>query len=235
MIEYTHESERREPAQRVAVPLHPASDWRAHIIAFMVRWASKRPGWRLETMSILARSEAESAHKLEAALPSVNDPRIQGLLTKHLQDEHRHTAEFAGRYESLQKQAGRVPIPAPAPRPQQARMTLLELISSLEIQELRGAEVLSVYQDLFVGDEESVALIEGVARDDKFHSTYSRLQLERWIDEGQPDEVAVARATAARVDHQAFRAQVLGFLRALPSLVLHGHGPPLGQPKPSPL
>ena len=195
-------------------------DLQSRVVAFMIRRASRLPDWRLQTMEVLVQSETEGIRMLEAARPAISDPRLRRQLDQHLIDERRHASGFAERFESLQKEAGLDPRPAAAPRAQQMQFNVMEMIAYLEIQELRGGQVLEVYRDLFDGDEVSIAFIESVVTDEKFHASYTHRQLERWIDEGLANEVAAARRLAKKIDRGAFWAQARGFIALCPRLLL---------------
>lgn len=216
------------PGDRKVSRFEAGRDFQSRAVEFMVRWASKQKTWRLQTMEVLVQSETEGIRLLEAALPAIGDDRLRKLVEQHLIDERRHAMGFAARFESLQKHAGiDPPRPVMSPGTQRMTLTLMELFAYLEVQELRGGQVLGVYRDLFVGDEESIAFIDSVVTDEKFHATYTHLQLERWVEEGLVEEVKSAREVARRIDRSAFRSQLASFARALPRLLSQGALPPI--------
>ena len=215
--------------------LYTGPDTYAKIIAFFVNWRSRLPGWRTDTMGVLTTSEREGVILLEAALAGIGDRRLRKLFNKHLVDERRHTAGFHALFDKLQIRDGKTPQAPPTARPMAKKMSLIELIAYLEVQELRGEQLMRVYRTLFAGDEEATGFIDSVLRDEKFHATYTHLQLERWIEEGLGDEVRRARSEARAVDRQAFWAQVFRFLRVMPRLIRAGHPPPLFRRTPAPM
>lgn len=235
MSETTIGTERRERAPATEPPtLYTGPDMYARIIAYLVRWRSQLPGWRTDTMGVLTTSEREGVVLLESALAGITDPRLRKLFNKHLVDERRHTAGFHALYDKHQVREGRTPQSPPRARPMAKKMSVVELLAYLEIQELRGEQLMRIYRRLFEGDEEATEFIDSVLRDEKFHATYTHLQLERWIEEGLGDHVRRARAEARSVDRRAFWAQVFRFLRVAPRLLAAGHPPPL-RIKPAPM
>jgi hypothetical protein len=218
-----------------ATTLYVGPDKYAKLIGFLVRWRSRLPGWRVATMGVLTTSEREGVILLEAAVAGITDRRLRKLFSKHLVDERRHTAGFHALFDKLQIEAGNEPGPPPPARPMSEKFSVIGLMAYLEVQELRGEQMMRVYRGLFEGDEESVAFIDSVLSDEHFHATYTHLQLERWVKEGLGNEVRAARAEARAVDRKAFGIQVARFLRVMPRLLLAGHLPPLFRSKPAPL
>lgn len=210
-------------------------DFRARCVLFMVRWRSRVPGWRIQTMGRLTTSELEGILLIEGAIPKVSDQRMRKILERHLEDERRHAAVFGDRYEQLQRDAGRKIEPPPRPIPQSKKMTILELVAYLEIQEGRAIALLETYADLFEGDEASVTHIRRNIKDEKFHATWTHLQLERWIKDGLEKEVRMAREEARLTDRRAFWLQFFAFLRVLPSLLVRGYMPPVMTRQPAPM
>ncbi len=207
----------------------------ARIIIFLVRWRSQVPGWRIETMCRLTTSEIEGIRLIEGAIPKVSDVRMRKILHKHLEDERRHARVFGERFEALQKQAGLPVQPPPGVTPQPVQFTILNLVAYLETQESRAIALLEAYQELYEGDDESVYWLKKNIKDERFHATWTHMQLERWIKEGHGEEVKRARAEANRVDRKAFWLQLFAFLKILPMLLLRGYLPPILKRVPAPL
>ena len=207
----------------------------ARCVLFMVRWRSRVPGWRIQTMGRLTTSEIEGIRLIEGALPKVSDLRMRKILEKHLEDERRHASVFGERYKCLQEEAGlEVQTPPPAIS-QTKRFTILELVAYLEVQESRAIALLETYAELFEGDDKTVAHITRNIKDEKFHATWTHLQLERWIKEGLEREVKAARAEANRTDRRAFWMQFFSFIRVMPSLIVKGYMPQLFRKTPAPM
>jgi len=210
-------------------------DFCARCVLFMVRWRSRVPGWRIQTMGRLTTSELEGIMLIESAIPKVSDERMRKILERHLEDERRHAAVFGDRYEQLQRDAGVKVEPPPRPVPQSRKLTILELVAYLEVQEGRAIALLESYADLYEGDDATVTHIRRNIKDEKFHATWTHLQLERWIKEGLDEEVRLARAEARLTDRRAFWLQLFAFMRVLPSLLVRGYMPPLLTRQPSPM
>lgn len=202
------------------LPSAPAPDPRARVLARLIRWRSRLPGWRLETLGVLAATEADGVAMLDAAIPHVDDPELRELLSQHVHDESRHARAFAERLAELEAETG-VRRRALPPAHSAGELSTMEFLAYLEINEARAAQVLDVYRELFAGDPSTLRILDGVVEDERFHQAYTCEQLERWSREGLADEVARARRWARRVDRQAFRSQLLAFLGVAPRLLLH--------------
>ncbi len=186
-------------------------------------------------MGRLTTSEIEGIHVIEDVIHQVSDRRIRKMLDKHLDDEKRHARVFGERYKAMQKEAGIDIQPPPSPAPREQRFNLLTLVAYLETQEARAIALLEAYKELFAGDEESVKWLERNIKDEKFHATWTHMQLERWIKEGMAEEVRQARVQAQQTDRRAFWIQVFSFLRVMPRLIIRGHLPPLFSKQPAPM
>lgn len=200
---------------------------------FLVRWRSQLPGWRLATMARLVTAEVEGIRIIEQVLPQVTDAQIRKLLEKHLQDEYRHAKVFSDRYAAMLTESGRPWQSPPEPLPTLQAFNLLSLVAYLETQEARAITLLELYIELYAGDDETVEIIRRNTRDEKFHAAWTRLQLEKWIQEGKTQEVRHARRQALLIDRRGFWMQLLAFAKALPRILSHGAMPPLFRKKPA--
>lgn len=199
----------------------------SRLILFLVRWRAQVPGWRIQTMAQLARSELDGIQVIESVVHEVSDRRIRLTLEKHLEDERRHAKVFSERLGALQRDAGMQVAPPPPGKHDTQEFSLLTLVAYLETQEARAIPLLETYAELYAGDEESVYWIEKNIADEVFHATWTHRQLERWIEEGRGPEVSKARAMARQLDRRAFWLQLFAFLKVAPRLIANGYLPVL--------
>ena len=80
------------------------------------------------------------------------DIAMRKLFGKHLVDERRHMSGFQALFDKLQVEAGADPLPPPVARPMNQKFSVIGLMAYLEIQELRGEQMIRVYRQLFEGD-----------------------------------------------------------------------------------
>jgi hypothetical protein len=152
---------------------------------------------------------------LEAALPSVTDPVLKRLMTKHLEDERNHDVAFSGLCGDAN--AGK----AFASRgTQSGRMNLLDLVAFFEVAELRGCQTMELYRELFAHDPKVLETLNWVFRDEKFHATYTNRQMDKWAREGHAAEVRRARDAARSRDRTSFLRQSAAFMLELPRLLV---------------
>jgi hypothetical protein len=182
----------------------------------MLRWTARSPRWRIEALAHLAVTEASSVAILSAAARAVGDRRLKHLLEKHTADEARHARLFGSRCDTLAAELGVArPQPPVPPVHVGAGANILGLFAFLEITELRGTQVLSEYRRIFAGDSATLAVLDAVLEDERFHVAYLHLQLERWVRQGHAAEVASARREACQVDRRALCRQVASFSASL--------------------
>ncbi len=191
-------------------------DLRARALRFMVRWRSRIPGWHEEAMGVLAAAEAGGVRVLEAAVPSIGDPKLRRIMLKHIEDEKRHTQGFT---DFAHRMTPGKQIPVYEAQPSQTNV--LDFFAFLEITELRGEQMIGNYRELYEGYPDVQAFMDTVMHDEKYHANYLHAQLETWAGEGLEKEVAQARKKARAIDGRGFRAQVGAFTRALPRIVAY--------------
>jgi len=206
----------------------------SRIILFLVRWRAQVPGWRIQTMAQLARSELDGIDVIESVVHEVSNRRIRLTLEKHLEDERRHAQVFTARLHALQREAGLEESPPPPTVHGVHSFSLMTLVAYLETQEKRAIPLLQTYAELYAGDEQTVGWIEKNIGDEVFHATWTHRQLERWIDEGMAAQVKKAREEARALDRRAFWMQLFSFLKVAPWLLMNGYFPALRR-RPAPM
>ena len=207
----------RAPDQSRAVDVWKHRDWKAHILAFMVRCRSRLPGWHEETLGVLASAEADGVRVLEAAVPAVADSRLRRTFQHHIEDERRHTEGFTKLFREMFPQRA-----LPSPPRASISTNVLDFLAFLEITEVRGEQMMQNYHALYAKYPKVHAFMSSVLRDERYHANYVHAHLERWASEGLAKEVALARRAAARIDARGFRSQVVLFALAIPRLLVHG-------------
>ena len=196
------------------------TDIASHVIAGLVRWRSRLPGWQLQVLERLSEAEASSVVLLKAAHSAVTDSRLRGLLARHIEDEEKHARLFGERWQARRADAGLPYAELPSITLEVGdRMSVLELMALFEVGELRGFQAISQYPNLFSNDPETVRTMEIVCKDERFHAGYVHQQMERWSQDGWGIEVEAARSVARRSDRRAFYREMRAFLAVLPRLL----------------
>ncbi len=210
-----------EEAAEADSPHHvrAADDWKrrdtkARVLAFMVRWRSRRQGWHEDALGVLAAAEADGVRVLEAALPAISDPKLRRIYLKHIEDERRHTQGFTDLYHEFFP-TREIPVRGRSG----SRFKTLDFFAFLEITEVRGEQMIQNYHGLYSKYPKVQAFMLTVLRDERYHANYLHAQLQSWVEQGLASEVAAARHTAAQIDARGFRTQVLQFALGIPSLL----------------
>jgi hypothetical protein len=145
-----------------------------------------------------ARKMAEFSHVEEGSsldmLFAAEAPDIKADLRRkffvHALDEHRHSREFAERATVLSDRSeeaqnilqDRVFIQEHGIRSSKSlfeQMSLAEFLAFVWMQERQAGIQFGVIANLVRDDPQSAELFEGVQEDERFHTNYSRLELER--------------------------------------------------------
>jgi rubrerythrin len=193
-------------------------DSRARVIAQLMRWRARIPGWDVDALRTLTSTEADGVAMVSAVLPAIGDERLRKLVQQHLADEQRHVDAFGERLANVESERGIDPV-AVHPAETIGSLNVIEFMAYLELGELRAYQCLENYRDLFEGDVKTCEVIDSVMRDEQFHCAYSHDQLERWATEGFEDEIEAARKWADDIDTSAFRNQCLSFVSMLPRII----------------
>lgn len=189
-------------------------DLKAKMLRFMVRRRSKLPGWHEEAVSVLAAAEAGGVRVLEAAVPAIGDIKLRRVMLKHIEDEKRHTQGFTDFSNELNP--GKT---IPVYNSSSSSTNVLDFFAFLEITELRGEQMIQNYRPLYDRYPKVQEFMDTVIHDERFHASYLHAQLETWAASGLQKEVAEARRSAASIDSAGFRAQLLAFMRVIPTLL----------------
>ena len=64
-------------------------DSRARVIAQLMRWRARIPGWDVDALRTLTSTEADGVAMVSAVLPAIGDERLRKLVQQHLADEQR--------------------------------------------------------------------------------------------------------------------------------------------------
>ena len=189
-------------------------DRKARMLAVMVRWRSRLPGWHEDALGVLASAEADGVRVLEAALPAISEAKLRRVYLKHIEDERRHTRGFTDLYHEYFP-LREIPARARAP----VRFNIVKFFAFLEITEMRGEQMIQNYHDLYAAYPNVQAFMSSVLRDERYHANYLHAQLQSWVEQGLANEVAAARRAAAQIDARGFRIQLLQFALGVPRLL----------------
>jgi hypothetical protein len=147
--------------------------------------------------------EGSSLDMLAAAEEEEVRPNLRRKFFVHALDEHKHARWFADRASELssaQKPARRILEDVNYIREHGIRcekslyqqLGILEFLAFVWLQERQAGRQFGVYVKLLNDDPVSAGLFEAVKEDERFHTNYSRLELDRMALAGQ--QRAVRRA-----------------------------------------
>src|SRR5262245_37136839 len=160
---------------------------------------------RARKLLAFARTEAEGGRDIARAAEVTRDGLLRRLYIRHALDEQRHADLFAARGRGLLGALGGPPPPrgelawlAPGERGlddlRVEEHTDASLLAFLHLSEKAAAGRFALYREV-ITDAETAAVFARVLKDEEFHMTYTRTQLERV----SPGRAALWRARAGRV------------------------------------
>lgn len=170
----------------------------ALLIPFLLFRALSRLIWRIpgrDAMKMAEFSHVELGSGLDmlAATQAATDPLLRRKYFIHALDELKHSRMFRERAQILAVRAGtgdRVGAVLEDAgfisehginqgEPLCKQLTEMQLLAFVWLHERQGAAQFSVYSELMGDDADSRVMFEEIARDERFHITYARAELER--------------------------------------------------------
>lgn len=154
-------------------------------LSFAVRaaapWVWRNPKRVARKLAEFSATEAGSALDMLRAVELETDPKLRRIFLRHALDEARHARLF-------QDGARRVDAGAAADLSEEARihghrqdlyerLGLVDFLAFVHLAERRGETHFRALLETIARDPDLVALLDGVARDERFHLAYSG----RWL------------------------------------------------------
>ena len=174
------------------------------------------PGRAATKMAEFSHTEAGSGLDMLAAVEETPRPELRARYFRHALDELRHSRMFReraqawalprsqgrGRTQAVLEDAGY--IASQGIRSNESLFQQLgerEFLAFVWVHELRGAEQFDIYARILGGDEATAAMFAEIAKDERFHISYSRAELDRLAKAGEHAEVrtAIFRVRARRL------------------------------------
>jgi bacterioferritin (cytochrome b1) len=168
-----------------------------------ISWlAWKIPGWPKRLMHSFHFTEKGSAYDMLAACAATDRPDLRRKYFRHALDEARHSDLFRERVEQMGGLSPRLRALEAGGSSSMLdvvegetlfeRLGELEFLSFVYIAEEEAVEQFHVYQKLGLMDDTTDAMMKRILKDEAFHVSYSRAELERYRREGRGDEVKKA-------------------------------------------
>ncbi len=172
-------------------------------------WAISSIVWRIPGRSstkMAGFSHTEAGSGLDCLLACEETPRrdMRAKYFRHALDELKHAEMFRRRALALapkqQSRAAAVLNDTGFIRNHGinsyeslfSKLGELDFLALVWIAERRGAQQFDVYADLMKEDEDTQAMFQEIARDERFHITYSRAELDRYEANGAKKDVKSA-------------------------------------------
>jgi hypothetical protein len=185
------------------------------LLAALHGWVWRDAGRRARKLLRFAETEADGGRDLARAAEQTSDPTLRRLLLRHAQDELRHAELFASRGRVLLRAGGgggRRPFEANWLAPGERGLDALRvdgartgsLLAFLHLSEKAAAGRFALYHDLLGHDPGTQAIFADVLRDEEFHMTYTKKQLQRLVPARHG--LALWRARGARLWRAYLRA-----------------------------
>lgn len=159
-----------------------------------------------EKLLDFAATEAGSALDMFAAAELTDDPELARLFFRHALDEARHARMFQQAALSLvpAAKARRWSLVHATRQNLYKRLGKVRFLAFVHLAERRGEAHFAALARHFAGRPELVRLLERIAKDERFHVTYSRRALMKIDPAGAGRALLLERARAA---WQAWRRQ----------------------------
>lgn len=171
------------------------------VAASEVAW--RLPGWPRRFYASFRDSEAGSAVDMLAACELTSRRDLRRKYFRHALDETRHAGIFQARAEANgggRDRARAALVDAGTlqrhgiveGRTMFERLGELEFLAFVHVAENDAVEQFNVYRDRRLPDPESWEALGHILKDEHFHVSYSRQELDRWRKEGRGGEVDAA-------------------------------------------
>ncbi len=168
---------------------------------WLIRWSAPLI-WRSEAKMAkklhgFAAAEAGSALDMLKAAELCEDRVLRRLFFRHALDEHRHARIFREHAERLDADARPVPATRDNLFPE---LGLVPFVAFVHLAERRGMTQFTSLARHFADRDEAhsrrlAELFHRIAKEERFHTRYSRHFLERWRRQGRRREVRRALLT----------------------------------------
>jgi len=185
----------------------------------MVSWLVwKIPSRRPMKMAGFSHTEAGSSLDMMDAAEEAPTPDLRKKYFRHALDEFRHARLFTERAMALSQGTRTAEVLDDAEYASShgirgesslySRLGETEFLAFVWLHELQGAKQFDIYADLMKHDPASAAMFEQICRDEQFHVSYSRRELDRIATEKGPVEVQKA---VRRLKNRRLREAFLRF------------------------
>ena len=170
---------------------------------WLVSWIVwKIPARRALKMAMFSHTEAGSSLDMLAAAEETGRPDLRRKFFRHALDEHRHAGYFAARAMALLKDKHAATLLRDTTFMTEygilgadslyRKLGEIEFLAFVWLHEKRGAEQFVIYARLLRNDPQSVSMFESIGKDEQFHISYTRRELDRLIQGGLHLEVRAA-------------------------------------------
>jgi hypothetical protein len=190
-----------------------------------VLWVISNVVWRIpgrDSIKMAGFSHTEAGSGLDMLMAVEETPRrdMRAKYFRHALDELKHAGLFRKRALALaSKPKGRAQAMLDDSSFIQehginesdslfSKLGEVEFLAFVWIAEKRGAQQFDVYSDLMKDDADSCTMFAEIADDERFHISYSRAELDRYVSGGQGKEV---RAAVGRVKRRRWLEAWLRF------------------------
>ncbi len=186
------------------------------------RWVWADAHRRARKLLTFAVTEADGGRDLSRAAELTADPRLRALFLRHADDERRHAELFLARGRSLLSEVargGRPPFEANLLAPGERGLDDLRvdeerdasLLAFLHLSEKAAAGRFASYRDV-IPDDGTREVFRRVLRDEVFHMSYTRTQLERVAPGRHRHQLWLARASRLWKGYLRAASAVAGLL-----------------------
>jgi rubrerythrin len=184
-------------------------DWLLWTVSSVV-W--RIPGRVPAKLAGFSHTEAGSAFDMLAAVEETPRREMRVKYFRHALDEMKHATMFRKRAIALSsKRTGRTQAMLDDSSFIRehgineadslfSKLGEIEFLAFVWIAERRGAQQFDVYADLLKDDDDTQAMFAEIAKDERFHISYSRAELDRYETDGELEAVkeAVSRVKRRR-------------------------------------
>jgi hypothetical protein len=158
------------------------------------------PGRGATKLAEFSHTEAGSGLDMLEAVERTGRREMRLRYYRHAMDELKHSRMFRERAQALSAARGRTQavledagyISSQGIRskvPIFDQYDEIEFLSFVWVHERRGAEQFEVYSELMREDPHTTSMFEEIARDERFHISYSAAELERYRQKGEQSSV----------------------------------------------
>jgi rubrerythrin len=176
------------------------------------------PSWTTRLLTSFSQAERGSAYDMLAACEQTERREMRKVYFHHALDESRHAGLFRDRVQALgglsRSQAAVMDAAYLANHGIVTETSLfrqmgeLEFLAFVHLAERDGKETFEVYVDLELPDPDTITMLRDIIQDEKFHTSYSKKELERYTRQGRGDEVKAALKRVKR--NRLFEAWLRG-------------------------